>query len=128
MSEPGIGPLGEEMPSDEALERAKKQVDNERDRQEEFLLRRAEDAKRLLEDPLLVEAFNLLDTQWKTERDALGADAFEEFKELQLKIRILATVKGELRIVIGTGKIADKERGDRIEMEDAIAEERRVNG
>jgi len=128
MSEPGIGPLGEEMPSDEALEKAEKELEKGRDRQEKFLLHRAEESKRLLEEPLLVEAFNLLDTQWKAERDALGPDAFSEFKELQLKLRILATVKGELRITMETGKLVAKTRGDRLEMEDAIAKERRVNG
>ena len=77
---------------------------------------------------MIDEAFGLLETQWREERDQLGPDAFEEFKAVQLKLQILTTVRGELQTLMDTGTIVAHGRDSRLEIEQAIKDDVVQNG
>jgi hypothetical protein len=69
--------------------------------------RRGEQARRLLEDPLLQEAF---DTVGGTLRDAWVAtteDATPERERLWLMLKLLDRIRSHLAQVLETGKLAD---------------------
>lgn len=72
-------------------------------------IRRGNQAKQLLEHPLLIEAFSLIESEiidaWKTspQRDAEGRE------KLHLTLCLLEKLKAQIAEVVTTGKIAEKQ-------------------
>ena len=71
--------------------------------------RRGEQARRLLEDPLLQEAFSVivaaLRDAWVTTAD----DAPDERERLWLMLKLLGRVRAQIVNVLETGKLADEQ-------------------
>ena len=69
--------------------------------------RRGEQARRLLEDPLLQEAFTTVEATlhvtWSTTTD----DATDERERLWLMLKLLRRVRANVIEVLQTGKLAD---------------------
>lgn len=69
------------------------------------LIMRGEEAKRLLENPLLIEAFEVIENEvnelWKT---SPSADA-EGREKLYLSLRLLGRLKAQIQSVVETGKV-----------------------
>lgn len=72
-------------------------------------LRRGEHARRLLEDPLLVEAFDAVETGLRSAWAATGEAEERERERLWLMLRLLARVRGYITSVMETGKLADRQ-------------------
>jgi len=70
---------------------------------------RSQDAQALLENPLLIEAFDAIekeiDKEWKQSK-ANDADAREK---LYLMNRLLAKLKGQIQTHVQTGRLAQKQ-------------------
>jgi hypothetical protein len=71
--------------------------------------RRGEQAKRLLEDPLLQEAFTAVDRALRDTWSATGDDATDERERLWLMLKLLERVRTYLSQVLETGKLADRQ-------------------
>lgn len=67
---------------------------------------RGEQARRLLEDPLLQEAFATVDAALRNAWAATGDDATAEREQLWLMLKLLGRVHGHLADVLNTGKLA----------------------
>lgn len=68
--------------------------------------RRGEQARRLLEDPLLQEAFATVDSGMRAAWAATAEDASSERERLWLMIRLLDRVRGHIADVLATGTMA----------------------
>jgi hypothetical protein len=71
--------------------------------------RRGEQAKRLLDDPLLQEAFATIDSSLRDAWSATTADATDERERLWLMLKLLERVRTHLSQVLETGKLADRQ-------------------
>ncbi len=69
--------------------------------------RRGEQARRLLEDPLLQEAFATVDVALREAWAATADDATAERERLWLMLKLLGRIRGRLIQVLETGKLAD---------------------
>jgi hypothetical protein len=74
--------------------------------------RRGEQAKRLLEDPLLREAFATVDTALRDAWSATADDATDRRERLWLMLKLLDRVRTHLSQVLETGKLADRQLTD----------------
>ena len=66
-------------------------------------------AKRLIEDPILQEVFEKLETSYNNAWISSGLDDVQKRETLYLSIRALSQFKLELESMIMGGKIAQKE-------------------
>lgn len=73
--------------------------------------RRGEQARRLLEDPLLQEAFSAVDTALRDAWVTTADDAADERERLWLMLKLLARVRAQIVNVLETGKLADGQIG-----------------
>lgn len=71
--------------------------------------RRGEQAKRLLDDPLLQEAFATVGAALRDAWSATSDDATEERERQWLMLKLLERVRAELSQVLETGKLADRQ-------------------
>jgi hypothetical protein len=69
--------------------------------------RRGEQAKRLLEDPLLQEAFATVDGALRDAWAATADDAAPQRERLWLMLKLLRRVRAHMIDVVQTGKLAD---------------------
>jgi hypothetical protein len=69
--------------------------------------RRGEQARRLLEDPLLQEAFAMVEAALRDAWAATVDDATSERERLWLTLKLLGRVRAFLTEVVETGKLAD---------------------
>jgi hypothetical protein len=69
-------------------------------------LRRAEQARRLLDDPLFREAFAALESRLQEQWLTTAEDAASERERLWLSLRLLRQVRGYLQDIVTTGKLA----------------------
>ena len=69
--------------------------------------RRGEQARRLLEDPLLQEAFAAVDGALRDAWAATADDATHERERLWLMLKLLGRVRAHMIGVLQTGKLAD---------------------
>ncbi len=72
-------------------------------------LTRGERARRLLEDPLLVEAFDAVEAALRSAWAATGEAEERERERLWLMLRLLGRVRGHISSVMETGKLADRQ-------------------
>ncbi len=104
-------------PVDEALQ--------EREAEE---IRRAKEAKLLLEHTLLVEAFEYLEKSWRHALMSAPIDKPELLQAARLRLDILSTVKRELQHVVTSGTLAATARDERDELAAWIEKDHRENG
>jgi hypothetical protein len=71
--------------------------------------RRGEQARRLLDDPLLKEAFAAVEEGLQSAWRATAEDAAGERERLWLMLQLLGRVRGHLTEVFETGRLADIE-------------------
>ena len=71
--------------------------------------RRGEQAKRLLDDPLLQEAFAAVDQALRDAWSSTADDATDERERLWLMLKLLGRVRAHLSRVLETGKLADRQ-------------------
>jgi hypothetical protein len=69
--------------------------------------RRGEQARRLLEDPLLQEAFSAVEATLHVTWSTTSDDAADERERLWLMLKLLRRVRGRLAEVLETGRLAD---------------------
>jgi len=69
--------------------------------------RRGEQARRLLDDPLLQEAFATVETNLRDAWSATADDAAAERERLWLMLKLLGRVRAHLTSVLETGQLAD---------------------
>jgi hypothetical protein len=81
--------------------------------------RRGEQARRLLEDPLLQEAFESVDGALRDAWVATAEDATPERERLWLMLKLLGRIRSHLAQVLETGKLADAQL--RAREQDALA-------
>lgn len=74
--------------------------------------RRGEQARRLLEDPLLQEAFATVEGALRDAWAATGDDATAERERLWLMLKLLGRVRTSLSEAMETGKLADGQLSD----------------
>lgn len=72
----------------------------------ELELRRAEQARRLLEDPLMREAFAAVEVQLRERWLSTAEDQAAERERLWLSLRLLQQVNGYLQEAVTTGRLA----------------------
>jgi hypothetical protein len=70
-------------------------------------VRRGEQARRLLEDPLLQEAFASVEATLRETWGATPDDATLERERLWLMLKLLARVRAHMTDVVQTGRLAD---------------------
>lgn len=75
-------------------------------------LLRAGEANRLLNDPLMKEAFEVVETSLTKAWLATGDAQERERERLWLMQKLMARVKAHLETVINTGKLAEKQMTD----------------
>ena len=66
-------------------------------------------AEKLLNDPIISEAFEKLETKYNSAWISSGLEDSQKRETLYLSIRALGELKLELESMINTGKIAQKE-------------------
>ncbi len=71
--------------------------------------RRGEQARRLLEDPLLQEAFAAVDVALRNAWVATTDDATTERERLWIMLKLLGRLRSHLSEVLETGKLADRQ-------------------
>jgi hypothetical protein len=71
--------------------------------------RRGEQARRLLDDPLLKEAFQNVETALREAWAATADDAAAERERLWLMLKLLGRVRGDLMEVLETGRLAERQ-------------------
>jgi hypothetical protein len=71
-------------------------------------VRRGEQARRLLEDPLLSEAFVALEASLRDSWVATQPDQVAERERLWLMLKLLERLKGHLSEVIETGRLGER--------------------
>jgi hypothetical protein len=71
--------------------------------------RRGEQARRLLDDPLLKEAFQNVETALREAWAATADDATAERERLWLMLKLLGRVRGDLKEVLETGRLAERQ-------------------
>jgi ABC-type thiamine transport system ATPase subunit len=71
--------------------------------------RRGEQARRLLEDPLLQEAFSVIDAALRDAWVTTVDDAPDERERLWLMLKLLGRVRAQIVNVLETGKLADEQ-------------------
>lgn len=84
--------------------------------------RRGEQARRLLEEPLLVEAFATVQAGLRQQWEASGDGATEARERLWLMLKLLGRVHGLLTEALETGRLAETqltERGAMLEAGEA---------
>jgi hypothetical protein len=69
--------------------------------------RRGEQAHRLLEDPLLLEAFTTLEASLHASWSTTSDDATNERERIWLMLKLLRRVRALLSEVLETGRLAD---------------------
>jgi len=69
-------------------------------------IRRAEEAKRLMEEPLLVEAFDKIEAAIMESMRRVDVGATDAHKNLIVTLQIVGKVKRHIRTVIETGEMA----------------------
>jgi hypothetical protein len=69
-------------------------------------LRRAEQARRLLEDPLLKQAFEAVAAHWRTAWLTSGETDVAGRERCWLALRLLRQLQGELEDAVTTGRLA----------------------
>jgi hypothetical protein len=69
--------------------------------------RRGEQARRLLEDPLLQEAFDAVDRALRGAWVATADEAADDRERLWLMLKLLERVRAHIIEVLQTGKLAD---------------------
>ena len=69
-------------------------------------IRRGEDAQRLLDDPLLVEAFAAVETALVSEIKRVDVGASDRHRDLIVSLQLLAKVRGYIEQVAQTGRMA----------------------
>lgn len=79
-------------------------------------IRRGEDAKRLLAEPLLVEAFDKLEQSIIQRLRVIDVGALEAQRDWVITLQLLGAVKRHLEQVIATGKLEQFEQ-DRLSYE-----------
>jgi hypothetical protein len=76
-------------------------------REEEF--RRGERARRLLDDPLLQEAFASVESALREAWVATADDAAAERERIWLMLKLLGRVRGHLTAALETGRLAERQ-------------------
>ena len=71
--------------------------------------RRGEQARRLLDDPLLQESFATVEASLRDAWTATPDDAAAERERLWLMLKLLDRVRGHLNSVLETGRLADSQ-------------------
>ena len=71
--------------------------------------RRGEQARRMLDDPLLKEAFASVETALREAWTATVDDATAERERLWLMLKLLGRVRGDLMEVLETGRLAERQ-------------------
>lgn len=71
--------------------------------------RRGEQAKRLLDDPLLQEAFARVESALRDAWSTTADDASDERERLWLMLKLLERVRTHLSQVLETGRLADRQ-------------------
>lgn len=74
---------------------------------EELEVRRGEEARQLLEHPLLVEAFESIEKEVTEQWQNSPARDVEGREKLWLTLKLLHRLKGQLTQVVETGKVAE---------------------
>lgn len=69
--------------------------------------RRGEQARRLLEEPLMVEAFATVETSLSRQWETSGDDEAETRERLWLMLKLLRRVRGLLTEAMETGRLAE---------------------
>ena len=72
--------------------------------------RRGEQARRLLEDPLLQEAFAAVESALREAWGATADDAVDERERLWLMLRLLGRVRAHMVDALQTGRLADGQK------------------
>ena len=70
---------------------------------------RGEQARRLLADPLLVEAFETVEAGLRAAWAATAEPQDRERERLWLMVKLLGRLKGHLTCALETGKLADRQ-------------------
>jgi hypothetical protein len=70
---------------------------------------RGEQARRLLSDPLLIEAFEAVEGNLRAAWIATGEGQDRERERLWLMVKLLGRLKAHLTGVLETGKLADRQ-------------------
>ena len=70
---------------------------------------RGEQARRLLTDPLLVEAFETVEADLRAAWTATAEAQDRERERLWLMVKLLGRLKGHLTSALETGKLADRQ-------------------
>lgn len=71
--------------------------------------RRGEQARRLLEDPLLQDAFAAVEASLRDAWTATADDAAAERERLWITLKLLGRVRAHLTEVMETGKLANRQ-------------------
>ena len=72
------------------------------------LISRASDAKRLLEDPLLDEAFRTVEAHWVKAWRATGEAQERERERIWLMLKLLAQVRAAIEGVVVDGRMSEQ--------------------
>jgi len=94
----------------------------------EIETRRAEEAKRVLENPLVQEAFANLEEVYMHALRYSPVDRSELREAARWRLEALELFRGELQHILDTGTIAVQRRQTEDELGNWLAEERRENG
>lgn len=73
---------------------------------DELDARRGEQARQLLEHPLLVEAFDLIEQEYTEQWKSSPARDQDAREKLWLSLKLLHRLRGQLETVVETGKVA----------------------
>ena len=74
-----------------------------------LIAQRANEAKELLENPLLEEAFTQMEAAYLADWRSSGLADLEERERIWLAIKVLEEVKRHLRVVVENGVIAKRD-------------------
>lgn len=74
----------------------------------EQIIAKANHAKRLLEDEVLIEAFDAVERDIFTEWRASDVNAYDERSDLFLTLKCLERLKARLRAILDDGTIASR--------------------
>jgi hypothetical protein len=94
-------------------------------RQEEFDIHRGREAKLLMENPLMVEAFQNIEDVWM---NAMRHGEDDKVMQARNCLRVLDLVRNELTHMLQTGTMSEQAVEERTAQEEALAEDRRLYG
>ena len=116
------------MPTDEELSRERREQREQQQRDEEFSISRAEIAKRILEEPMLNEAFDYIEAEYVRALQVCDLDDASAFKHARMQIENIRELKRQLQHVLDTGTMMAFQRDERHELEAKLRKDQVENG